>query len=123
MYANFVETLDGVVAIPGHERSNALIADESEADRFVMGLLRAFADVVLIGAGTLLASPKGRWRPDGVYPAGKSAFAELRARLGKSEHPAVAIVTTGASSPASAASRRASGSAARSVAEGAGSPC
>lgn len=97
VYANFVETLDGVVAIPGHERSNALIADESEDDKFVMGLLRAFADVVLIGAGTLLASPKGRWRPDGVYPAGKSAFAELRARLGKSEHPAVAIVTTGAS--------------------------
>src|SRR5439155_14353076 len=33
----------------------------------------------------------------GVYPAGKNAFAELRARLGKSEHPAVAVVTTGAS--------------------------
>jgi riboflavin biosynthesis pyrimidine reductase len=62
-----------------------------------MGLLRAFADVVLIGSGTLLASPKGRWRPAGVYPAGKEAFAELRQRLGKPEHPAVAVVTTGAS--------------------------
>jgi riboflavin biosynthesis pyrimidine reductase len=62
-----------------------------------MGLLRAFADVVLIGTGTLLASPKGRWRPAGVYPAGKDAFAELRQRLGKPEHPAVAVVTTGAS--------------------------
>jgi riboflavin biosynthesis pyrimidine reductase len=59
--------------------------------------LRAFADVVLIGTGTLLASPKGRWRPAGVYPAAKVAFAELRARLGKPEHPAVAVVTTGAS--------------------------
>jgi len=97
VYANFVETLDGVVAIPGLDRANALIADESDDDRFVMGLLRAFADVVLIGSGTLLASPKGHWRPDGVYPAGKNAFAELRARLGKSEHPAVAVVTTGAS--------------------------
>jgi riboflavin biosynthesis pyrimidine reductase len=97
VYANFVETLDGVVAIPTLERSNALIADESEDDKFVMGLLRAFADVVLVGSRTLLASPKGRWRPEGVYPAGESAFAELRTRLGKSEHPAVAVVTTGAS--------------------------
>jgi riboflavin biosynthesis pyrimidine reductase len=97
VYANFVETLDGVVAIPELERSNALVADESEDDKFLMGLLRAFADVVLIGTGTLLASPKGRWRPAGVYPPGKDAFAELRKRLGKPEQPAVAVVTTGAS--------------------------
>jgi riboflavin biosynthesis pyrimidine reductase len=97
VYANFVETIDGVVAIPELERSNALVAGESEDDKFLMGLLRAFADVVLIGSGTLLASPKGRWRPAGVYPAGKQAFAELRTRLGKTEHPAVAVVTTGAS--------------------------
>jgi riboflavin biosynthesis pyrimidine reductase len=97
VYANFVETLDGVVAIPELERSNALVADESDDDKHLMGLLRAFADVVLIGTGTLLASPKGRWRPAGVYPADKSAFGELRAELGKPEHPAVAVVTTGAS--------------------------
>jgi riboflavin biosynthesis pyrimidine reductase len=97
VYANFVETLDGVVAIPELERSNALVADDSDDDKFLMGLLRAFADVVLIGSGTLLASPKGRWRPAGVYPAGAEAFAELRRRLGKPEHPAVAVLTTGAS--------------------------
>lgn len=97
VYANFVETIDGVVAIPGVEGSNALIADESDDDKFVMGLLRAFADVVLIASGTLRASPKGRWRPEGVYPNGARAFAELRAELGKPEQPAVAIVTTGAS--------------------------
>ena len=60
-------------------------------------MLRAFADVVLVGTGTLLASPKGRWRPEGVYPEGKDAFARLRAQLGKPEHPAVAVVTSGAS--------------------------
>jgi riboflavin biosynthesis pyrimidine reductase len=97
VYANFVETLDGVVAVPGLEQSNALVADSSEDDKFLMGLLRAFADVVLIGSGTLLASPRGRWRPEGVYPNAKEAVGELRARLGKPDHPAVAIVTTGAS--------------------------
>ena len=97
VYANFVETIDGVVAIPGLESSNALVADGSADDKFLMGLLRAFADAVLIGSGTLRASPKGRWRAEGVFPAGRQAFAELRAKLGKAEHPEVAIVTTGAS--------------------------
>jgi len=97
LYANFVETIDGIVAIPAIERSNALVAAGSDDDKHLMGLLRALADVVLIGSGTLLASPKGRWRPEGVYPDGKEAFAELRAGLGKPERPAVAIVTSGAS--------------------------
>jgi len=97
VYANFVETLDGVVAVPALERSNALVADNSREDKLLMGILRAFADVVLIGTGTLLASPTGRWRPEGVYPDAKDAFAELRARLGKPERPAVAVLTSGAS--------------------------
>ena len=97
VYANFVQTLDGIVSIPELDGSNALIADESEDDKHLMGLLRAFADCVLIGTGTMLASPKGRWRPEGVYPAGAESFAELRSRLGKSESPAVAVVTSGAS--------------------------
>ena len=90
LYANFVETLDGIVALPEVEKSNALVADGSEADKFVMGLLRASADVVLVGSGTLLASPKGMWRPGGVYPQLADAFAELG-------EPAVAVVSSGAS--------------------------
>jgi riboflavin biosynthesis pyrimidine reductase len=97
VYANFVETIDGVVAMPDVPRSNAIVSDESEADRFLMGLLRALADVVVVGSGTLLAAPKGTWRADKVYPAAAEAFAELRRRLGKSEHPAVGIVTAGGS--------------------------
>jgi riboflavin biosynthesis pyrimidine reductase len=97
VYANFVETIDGIVSLPELEGSNALVADESDDDKHLIGLLRAFADCVLIGTGTMLASPKGRWRPQGVYPASKDSFAELRSRLGKSENPAVAVVTSGAS--------------------------
>jgi riboflavin biosynthesis pyrimidine reductase len=97
VFANFVETIDGVVAMPDIERSNAIVSDESEADRFVMGLLRAVADVVVVGSGTMLAAPKGTWRAGKVFPAATDAFAELRRTLGKSEHPAVAIVTAGGS--------------------------
>jgi riboflavin biosynthesis pyrimidine reductase len=97
VYANFVETLDGVVAIPDVGQSNALVADGSDDDKHLMGLLRAFADAVLIGSGTLRASPNGRWRPEGVYPPEKEAFGALRARLGKTERATVAVVTSGAS--------------------------
>ena len=92
LYANFVETIDGVVAIPSLERSNALISGH-EADRFVMGLLRAVADVVLVGCGTAIASPKGRWKAHTVYPPAADAFAELRRGLGHEEDARVAIVT------------------------------
>jgi riboflavin biosynthesis pyrimidine reductase len=95
--ANFVQSLDGVVAIPGVPRSHAVVSDDSEADRFVLALLRSCADVVLVGAGTLAASPKGTWRVDKAYPDAADAFAELRAGRGLREQPLVAIVTSGIS--------------------------
>ena len=97
LVANFVQSLDGVVAIPGLPRSHAVVSDDSEADRFVLALLRACADVVLVGTGTLAASPQGTWRVDKAYPEAATAFAELRAARGVREHPLVAIVTSGIS--------------------------
>jgi riboflavin biosynthesis pyrimidine reductase len=97
LVANFVESLDGVVAIPGLPRSHAVVSDDSEADRFILALLRACADVVLVGAGTLAASPKGTWRVDKAYPEAAEAFAELRTARGLPEQPRVAIVTSGTS--------------------------
>ena len=93
LYANFVATVDGVVAIPALPGSNRAISGGSEADRFVMGTLRAAADLVLIGSGTLRASPTGRWRPETVYPAAADGFADLRRSLGYDESPRVAILT------------------------------
>lgn len=95
--ANFVESLDGVVAVPGLPRSHALLGDESEPDRFVMAVLRACADVVLIGSGTLVSSPKGTWRVDRAYPPAAAELLELRARRGRPEQPLVAVVTAGGS--------------------------
>jgi riboflavin biosynthesis pyrimidine reductase len=95
--ANFVESLDGVVAVPRLERSHAVIGDESEADRFVLALVRACADAVVVGSGTLLASPKGTWRIDRAYPPAAEALAELRERRNRPAQPLVVVVTTGAS--------------------------
>jgi riboflavin biosynthesis pyrimidine reductase len=95
--ANFVESLDGVVAVPRLPRSHAVIGDESKADLFVLALVRACSDAVVIGSGTLLSSPKGTWRVDRAYPPAAEALAELRSRRGRPEQPLVVVVTTGAS--------------------------
>ena len=99
LYANFVQTIDGVVAIPSIPDSNRIVSGGSDADRFVMGLLRAAADVVLIGSGTLRASARGRWRPDTVFPAAAEAYAELRRELGLEPQARVAILTASGSIP------------------------
>ena len=93
VYANFVATLDGVVSIPALPGSNAFIARDSDADRLLMGLLRAHADAVLIGAGVLRASPRGTWRAEGIYPPLAVEYAELRRRLGIAPEPEVAVLT------------------------------
>jgi riboflavin biosynthesis pyrimidine reductase len=93
LFANFVSTIDGVAAIPSLHRSNRLICDGSVADQFVMALLRASADAVLVGSGTLVGSPEARWRVDGPYPDAARALAELRRSLGQEAQPEVAIVS------------------------------
>jgi riboflavin biosynthesis pyrimidine reductase len=95
--ANFVESLDGVVAVPRLPRSHAILGDESEADRFVLALLRACCDVVVVGSGTLLSSPQGTWRVDRAYPPAAEALAELRAGRGRPKQPLLAVVTAGGS--------------------------
>lgn len=93
VYANFVATLDGVVAIPSMENSNEFVAGNSDADRFLMGLLRAFADVVVIGSGVLRTSPRGTWQPGKIYAPAAEAYSELRQELGLSSALEVAVLT------------------------------
>jgi riboflavin biosynthesis pyrimidine reductase len=93
IFANFVSSLDGVVAIPGQLQSSHLIAGASEADRFVMGLLRACADAVLVGAGTLRASPRSRWTAEAAYPPAVELYAELRRQRGRPPEPTLAVLS------------------------------
>lgn len=92
VYANFVASLDGVAAVPEVPRSSALISGRDPADRFVVALLRACADVVVIGAGTLRAHA-GPWTAENAYPSTAAALTELRRRLGISSDPSLVVVT------------------------------
>ena len=93
VFANFVATADGVVAIPSVPQSNKLVAAGNPADRFVMGLLRACADAIVVGSGTLEASPRGLWTPAQAYPDAAGLFAELRHSRGLPPEPQVAILS------------------------------
>ena len=94
IFSNFVATLDGVVSL--HTRGHANGQDISgcnEQDRLVMGLLRAVADVVVVGAGTLAADRQHVWTPEMICPALASDFGRLRKALGKSGPPLNVIVS------------------------------
>jgi riboflavin biosynthesis pyrimidine reductase len=91
--ANFVASVDGVVALAAGGESGQIISQHSEADRFVMGLLRACADAVMIGAGTFRKAPSHLWHAAAVYPAGEALFAETRRRLGLAVRPTLVLVT------------------------------
>ena len=91
---NFVETLDGVVSylIPGRA-SGQTISEGSGEDHFVMGLLRAISDAVLIGSGTLRAGHGHACVPEQIYPASAPLYAMLRKKLGLSTLPINVILT------------------------------
>ena len=95
VFANFVSSVDGVVVLRSVEASPSVISGKSEADRLVMGLLRALADVVVIGAGTLRAEPAHRWTPGFIYPPARDAYAALRRELHLSPEPELWVVTAG----------------------------
>src|SRR3984957_3768299 len=94
--ANFVSTLDGVVSYEIKGKSGgSTISGSDPADRFIMGLLRASADAVMVGAGTLNdVSAKGLWTPEYVYPTAKRLYADYRVdALHKPEYPLLVIVS------------------------------
>lgn len=93
LYSNFVSSLDGVVSFGSGTSAGSVISARNPADRFLMGLLRACADAVVIGAGTMRATPGHLWTPSHVYPDLASEFAALRQTLGLSQEPRLVLLT------------------------------
>ncbi len=86
--------LDGVVTLnePGHAGGGD-ISGFNRHDQVVMGLLRAMADAVIVGAGTLRSIPQHRWTAQYIYPPLADVYQQLRTRLGKKASPLNIIVT------------------------------
>jgi riboflavin biosynthesis pyrimidine reductase len=93
VYSNFVSSLDGVVTLGSKPSAGSIISGKLPADRFLMGLLRACADAVVIGAGTMRATPGHLWTPAHIYPELATEFTALRSSLGRSPEPALVLLT------------------------------
>jgi riboflavin biosynthesis pyrimidine reductase len=94
VFSNFVSTLDGVISLQvrGHAGGGD-ISGFSVQDRMVMGLLRAIADVVIVGSGTLEADPQQVWTPDDICPELTKDYRSLRVELRKPAAPLNVIVS------------------------------
>jgi riboflavin biosynthesis pyrimidine reductase len=94
VFSNFVTTLDGVVSLQAHGHTGgADISGFSVQDRMVMGLLRAIADVVIVGSGTLDADPSHLWTPEGICPELTDDYRRLRKALRARPTPLNVIVS------------------------------
>jgi riboflavin biosynthesis pyrimidine reductase len=95
VFANFVSSVDGIVSYdePGIDRAREVSAGHA-ADRFMLALLRAAADAVIVGAGTLRKEPDTVWTAAAVAPDLAGDFADLRARLHMRPQPTTILVTT-----------------------------
>lgn len=94
LYSNFVASLDGVVTLGSSPNAGSAISGRNQPDRFLMGLLRACADAVLLGAGTLRATPGHEWTPEHIFPELAASFADLRVHLGRRPRPRLVLLTS-----------------------------
>jgi riboflavin biosynthesis pyrimidine reductase len=93
VFANFVSSVDGVVGLEERAESGGIISGHDEGDRFVMGLLRACADGVLVGAGTFRKGGPHLWYPERIFPEAAPAWAGLRRNLALREHPRLILLS------------------------------
>jgi riboflavin biosynthesis pyrimidine reductase len=92
--SNFVTTLDGIVSlqVKGHSGGGDISGFNAQ-DRMVMGLLRAIADVVIVGAGALNADRRHVWTAATIFPELAAAYRQLREAMGKRGTPLNVVVS------------------------------
>ncbi|QWY74777.1 dihydrofolate reductase family protein [Ferrovum myxofaciens] len=94
VFSNFVTTLDGVVSLNTKGHASGLdISGFSAQDRMVMGLLRAIADVIIVGSGTLSTNRRSVWTAETIFPELADEYQQLSKMQGKHETPLNVIVS------------------------------
>ena len=103
-YANFVMSHDGRVSfnVPGHEGGGDVSGFDPH-DQWLMGLLRARADAVTVGANTLRTESEHRWTSGFIFPADEPTFAAMRAAEGRQRFPLQVFLTRSGELPRDAA--------------------
>jgi riboflavin biosynthesis pyrimidine reductase len=95
-FANFVQSVDGIASLLGPDPSGGDIAQSVE-DRWLMDLLRAHADAVMLGMGTLKTEQQaGRPRPRGpIFRIMDASIQQLRAKLRRGPERNIFVSGTG----------------------------
>src|ERR1051326_5164741 len=93
IYSNFVQTLDGIASLRGKYASGFHIS-QSEEDRWLMDLLRAHADGILMGIGTLVEETEMAASRGPVFRIMDEQLRDLRRALGRGREKNI-FVTAG----------------------------
>ncbi|WP_129627554.1 RibD family protein [Candidatus Oscillochloris fontis] len=106
-FTNFVASHDGRISFaePGRSGGGA-VSRCAPHDTWLMGLLRARADAILTGAGTLQVARRHLWTPTQAFSADAQFFADLRLAEGRTPIPLLVVVTSSGDLPANAAALR-----------------
>jgi riboflavin biosynthesis pyrimidine reductase len=95
--ANFVQSLDGIASFKGKHATGGDIS-RSREDKWLMHLLRAHADAIIMGIGTLLEETrslpelnKGRGP---IYRVEEPELQQLRRRLGRSREKVILVTAS-----------------------------
>jgi len=101
-YANFVQSIDGVASFKGPHAAGADISQSPE-DRWLMDLLRAHADTILMGIHTLveetLSWPTLNEGRGPVYRIEDESLRDLRTRLGRKREKVIFVTASGSVDP------------------------
>ena len=103
--ANFVASIDGVASLGITDGTDSpTLSANSSADRYLMALLRANADAVIVGAGTLRSTPGHQWTPGALAGDAAALIDAYRfVRTGSAKPAPLVVVSTSGDLPAHAA--------------------
>jgi riboflavin biosynthesis pyrimidine reductase len=82
VFSNFVQSIDGIASLKGQHAAGSDISQSPE-DRWLMDLLRAHADAVILGINTLVEEKTEKHPRGSVFRIMNPALRELRQRLGR----------------------------------------
>ena len=100
--ANFVQSIDGIASFKGAHAAGSDISQSVE-DRWLMDLLRAHADAIIMGVNTLveetLSAPDLNGGRGPVYRIENESLRDLRTKLGRKREKVVFVTGSGRIDP------------------------
>jgi riboflavin biosynthesis pyrimidine reductase len=107
VFTNFVASHDGRISfdLPGRSGGGD-VSRHSRHDAWLMALIRARADAIITGTGTLRMARRHLWTPDQAFPEDAAFFGGLRAAEGRPPIPLLVVASASGDLPTDAEALR-----------------